>query len=198
MGSIHAADESVSVLLQDGLVPETIEIAEQMFGRDEVIKCLCKKLASHLTIEEAALERAVFDRERARSTAFPNGAAIPHCRIPGLSKFGIALMVLRKAVKWDENGREVDLALLIAGPAESVSDHLRVLANSSQLLDSPALRRKLRRAPDADSAYKLVIAAEGAIEKRRSQDGALRELRSDQSDQAGADHLAEIADKFDW
>jgi mannitol/fructose-specific phosphotransferase system IIA component len=35
-------------------------------------------------VEPEMIERAVLEREASRTTAFANGAAIPHCRLPGL------------------------------------------------------------------------------------------------------------------
>ncbi len=185
------------MLVQQSLSPEMIEIADHVDTGPGVIGMLSAKLARRLNVDPRTIERAITDRERTRTTAFANGAAIPHCRLPGLSRFGIAVMILRQPVRWDNDGHAVDTVMMIAGPAESVSDHLRILANSSQLLDSALLRAKLKRSPDARSAYELICAAEEQIERRRSQEGMLRELRKN-GEGGDADPLAEVADRFDW
>ena len=185
------------MLVREGLTPESIIIAEGAESAAQVISQLCSELAGRLGVDRTVLQRAVMDRERARTTAFSNGAAIPHCRLPGLRRFGIAMMILRQSVRWDAEGRAVDTIMLITGPTDQVSDHLRILANCSQLLDSRALRQKLRSAPDPASAYELLSAAEAAVEERRSQDGLLREIRKDESG-TQKDYLAEVAARFPW
>lgn len=185
------------MLVQQSLSPETIEISETAAAGGEVISLLAGRLARRLNIDARTIERAVLDRERTRTTAFANGAAIPHCRLPGLSRFGIAVMILRQPVRWDNDGHAVDTVMMITGPSESVSDHLRILANGSQLLDSPQLRGKLKRSPDTRSAYELICAAEEQIERRRTQEGMLREIRKDGAANE-ADPLAEVAARFDW
>ena len=184
------------MLINQGLSPETIEIADSVENAAHAIGRLSDRLAASLEIDRDGVEHAIHAREQARTTAFANGAAIPHCRLPNLNRFGVAMMILRKPVRWDNEGHAVDTIMMIAGPPKSVPEHLRILANSSQLLDSPALRAKLKQAPDTLSAYKLLSAAEQAVERRRSEEGMLRELRKDQAN--SVDYLSEVVDKFSW
>ena len=186
------------MLVQESLSPETIEIIDRSDNAADVIARLSAKVSSVLGIEPDVVERATLDRERSRTTAFTNGAAIPHCRLPGLERFAVGLMILRQSVRWDNEGHAVDTVMLIAGPSDNVSDHLRILANSSQLLDSSALRAKLKSAPDAEAAYRLMEKAEEVVEQRRSREGMLRELRRDEHNGAAGDILAEVVAKFEW
>jgi PTS system nitrogen regulatory IIA component len=187
----------LTVLVQTSLSSETIVIADSAENAARVIHDLAVRVAELLDLNASVIERAVLERERARTTAFANGAAVPHCRLSGLRQFGIGMMILRNPVRWDNEGHAVDSVMMIVGPTENVSDHLRILANSSQLLDSSALRQKLRSAPDGAAAHLLMSAAEEAVELRRSESGMLRELRKDDAN-GDIDHLAEVASRFDW
>ncbi len=184
------------MLVHNSLSPETIFIADNAESASEVIGRLATELSARLGVDRAVLHRAVMDRERARTTAFSNGAAIPHCRLAGLKRFGIAVLILHQPVRWDNDGRAVDTVMMIAGPTDQVSDHLRILANSSQLLDSKAVRAKLKTAPTPQSAYDLLSAAEVAVEQRRTHDGMLREIRKDEA--GPADYLSQVAGQFTW
>ena len=184
------------MLIEENLSPEDIVIADRATNTADIIQRLAARIAKRLDVDRATIEEAVATRERARTTAFTNGAAIPHCRLSELTRFGIAMMILRKPVRWDRQGHAVDIILMIAGPARNIPEQLRILANSSQVLDSLAIREKLKQAPDAEAVCKLMIAAEQAVEDRRASEGVLRELHPDQSDTA--DHLADVADKFKW
>jgi PTS system nitrogen regulatory IIA component len=190
------AARSFSVLVEQSLPTEAILIADQAENASSVLSTLSAKVAQTLGVDAEHIERAVVERERARTTAFPNGSAVPHCRLAGLKRFCIGMMILRQPVRWDNEGHAVDTVILIVGPSENVSDHLRILANCSRLLDSSAVRAKLKRAPDAESVHALMAAAEGAIEHRRSREGVLRELRPD-ADQS-KDELSEVANRFEW
>lgn len=184
------------MLVEESLSPEAIEIADSAESAPEVIGRLSERLAAVLKVDRDVIEHAVLAREQARTTAFTNGAAIPHCRLADLNRFGIAMMILGRPIRWDNEGHAVDVILMMAGPVTNIPEHLRILANSSQLLDSFALRTKLKRAPDPASAYRLVVAAERAVEARRSREGMLRELHRDQAN--GIDYLSEVMEQFDW
>jgi len=185
------------VLVHESLSPETIEILDGSSPASELISRMSEQLATRLTVDPARLEKAVLEREKARTTALPNGAAIPHCRLPDLQQFRIAMAILQEPIAWDDEGHQVDVVLMIAGPSKNVPEHLRILANSSQLLDSQTLRAKLQKAPDGAAAYELISAAEEVIEERRSQTGMLREVRKDQENGNG-DFLADVANRFEW
>ena len=184
------------MLIQRCLASENIELRETVQDRDQAIAALARKLADFLKCDRSAVEQAVLTREKARTTAFANAAAIPHCRLPGLRDFGMALMILRQPVVWDDEGHAVDTIAMITGPSHNVSAHLRILANSSQLLDSPSLRGKLRLAPDPQAAHDLICAAEEAIERRRAEHGMLREFHGDHKN--GGDYLHQVAERFNW
>lgn len=184
------------MLIAESLSPENVILCETAISTTDVIRQLAGKLAKRLGQDRTTIEEAVIARERARTTAFTNGAAIPHCRLAELDRFGIAMMILKKPVRWDSQGHSVDIIMMIAGPSQHIPEQLRILSNSGQVLDSPAIRTKLKRSPDAKAICELMAAAEKAVEARRARDGVLRELRRDQLD--SADYLAEVADTFEW
>jgi PTS system nitrogen regulatory IIA component len=184
------------VLIEDSLSPENVVMAETAKNSAEIIHQLADRIAARLGLDCNPIEEAVLTRERARTTAFTNGAAIPHCRLAELTRFGMAMMILRKPIRWDNQGHAVDIILMIAGPSRNIPEQLRILANSSQVLDSAALRAKLKQAPNPEGVCQLLSAAEQAVERRRAEEGVLRELRRDQAD--AADYLVDVVNKFLW
>lgn len=184
------------MLIKSSLSPDTVEILETVENPAEIVRRLSQRIAQVSGADPRIIIQAVLDREHTRTTAFANGAALPHCRLPELARFFTALAILRKPVRWDVEGHAVDRIMLIAGPAAAVSDHLRILANGSQILDSVAVHAKLRTAPEAHSACELVAAAEEAIELRRSRMGVLPEVRRETGQ--NNDYLHAVADQFHW
>jgi len=185
-------------LINNSLSAETILLVDHIKNAEDVIAQLSAELAVYLNIDQQTIEQAIIGRESSRTTALANGSALPHCRLPELKAFGIAIMVLTQPVRWDNEGHAVDTIMMIAGPSASVGEHLRILANGSQLLDSPSLRARLKRAPDPKAARKLLAAAEQAIEQRRTTEGMLRELRKDQANGGQVDYLADVVERFEW
>lgn len=184
------------MLIEESLSPENVIITSSAGTAADVIQQLAARIAGAIGVDRETIEQAVITRERARTTAFTNGAAIPHCRMAELTRFGMAMMILRKPVRWDTQGHAVDIIMMIAGPARNIPEQLRILANSSQVLDSPAMGAKLKQAPDAKAVCRLMTAAELAVEERRAQEGVLRELHRDETD--SVDHLADVAEEFKW
>ena len=187
------------MLISQGLTAQAILLRAHGAGSEDVIRRLAPLVARALGAPDEALSQAVLVRERTRSTALPNGSAIPHCRMPGLPRFGIGVATFDQPAPWDDAGRDVATVFLIAAPSESISDHMRVLANSSQMLDSVSFRLKLRSAPTPELARDLIATAEKVIEERRARMGALREVRPAKDNGADKyDELVELVNSVCW
>jgi len=185
------------MLISQALGSDSILLRARFSDAVEAIGRLSELAAARLGEDASVVRKAVLDREATRSTALPNGSAVPHCRLAGRSRFAVALATLAEPLIWDQRGNEVDTIVLIASPEDRVADHMRILANSTQMLDSTAFREKLRSAPSAQHAYELVRAAESIIEERRSQLGVLREMQTaSRSEQV--DELVELVEAVCW
>lgn len=117
--------------------------------------------------DERGLLDAVEEREQMRSTAMPNGVAIPHprqpmphatadpviclARVPGGIAFGAPNRVL------------TDLFFLICNHDDRY--HLRVLARLMRMLDEPALE-VLRAGPSSEEALEMLIDTERRVAER--------------------------------
>jgi nitrogen PTS system EIIA component len=184
------------MLIQDALSEDAVELISSPATTARILQRVAGRLATDMGLIEREILDAVLQREQSRSTALPCGAAIPHCRLPGLQRFGAGVAVLHDPIAWDRAGNQVDVVLMLVGPSSSVPDHLHLLANSTQILANPQIREKLRTAPDAASARLLLVAAEDAVERRRSSDGMLHDVRGGQEQHP--DDLADVARRFDW
>lgn len=184
------------MLIRNSLSPDTIEILDRASDAADIIVRLAERIARAGKLDGRRIQQAALERERTRSTGFANGTALPHCRLAELSRFVTGLAVLRHPLLWDAEGHYVDRVMLITGPLAAVSDHLRILANGSQILDSPTIRDRLQSAPEAHSAYELIAAAEEAIERRRAAVGVLTEVRRDTGEDS--DFLRPVAERFNW
>jgi len=73
------------------------------------------------------------ERESLGSTALGHGVAVPHCRLPGVSKLLLAIGLSRKGVDFSaEDGKPVKVFFLLVSPDNAAVEHLQCLAAISK------------------------------------------------------------------
>ena len=118
--------------------------------------------ASALTgLPAKPIATALTRREKAGSTGFGGGAAIPHGKVEGLDKVFGYFARLSQPVDFDAVDRlPVDLVFLLLSPAEAGADHLRALASVSRAFRDAATLAKLRGARSKDALFALLAGEE--------------------------------------
>ncbi|WP_263142268.1 PTS IIA-like nitrogen regulatory protein PtsN [Pseudomonas sp. RIT-PI-AD] len=97
-------------------------------------------------------------REKLGSTGFGNGIAIPHCRLPGCDSPISAVLRLDAPVDFDAiDGAPVDLLFVLLVPPAATDEHLELLRQIASMLDRSDVRERLRRAPDNEALYAVVV-----------------------------------------
>lgn len=97
-------------------------------------------------------------RERIGSTAIGHGVAIPHGRIPNLSRPICILISLKKAIEYDDKDKvAVDLIFGLLVPENATDEHLQILASLSNQLKLKEYREKLRAAETDEELYTAAI-----------------------------------------
>jgi PTS system nitrogen regulatory IIA component len=147
-----------------------VEIADLLPGPDAVLasvrapgkKALLAELASRTATVFKFDERRLFDRllerERLGSTGIGGGIAIPHGRMPGLTKPCGLFARMAQPVDFDSiDERPVDIVFLLVAPEGAGADHLKALARVSRLLRDRSLVDKLRKTENADALYALLV-----------------------------------------
>lgn len=127
---------------------------------------------------------AVLDRERKSSTGLGEGIAIPHAKSHGVTRPGLATMVVPRGVDFDSvDGEPVHLLFLIASPHQASDAHLDVLARLSTLLIDENFRKSLLAATTVDEYLAVIDRAENAEdekEAREAQEQAEQEAEAQQ------------------
>ena len=117
--------------------------------------------------QTAQEKRTVLDlllaRERLGSTGFGAGVAIPHGKLPGLTRLSAVFARMREPIEFDSvDGRPVDLIFLLLAPDSTGSDHLKALALVSRLLRDERVCARLRGADSAEALYAVLTGAAGS------------------------------------
>ncbi len=96
----------------------------------------------------AALAHEVMRRESEGSTAIGGGLIIPHARFSGITEARLAVATLADPVDIpsSEDGRPVDIVILLVGPEGDPRQMLRVLARLARLVRQDSFLQGLRQA----------------------------------------------------
>jgi PTS system nitrogen regulatory IIA component len=120
-----------------------------------------QELAARAAVLSGQNERVIFDilaqREKLGSTAVGNGIAIPHGKMPTLTRlFGLFARLDRPVDFEALDNQPVDLIFLLLAPEGAGADHLKALARIARLLRDPSIAHKLRASHDAESLYAVL------------------------------------------
>jgi len=130
------------LVLRGAVLPKIVATS-----RRQVIQVLSEALATAAGVDPRAAYDAVLLRERLSGTGVGEGVAIPHARVPGLTRAVAGFARLDPAVDFDAlDGRPADLVFMLIAPSDRGGDHLKALARVSRFLKRADIREKLRDA----------------------------------------------------
>ena len=120
-----------------------------------------QELAARAAVLSGQNERIIFDilaqREKLGSTAVGNGIAIPHGKMPTLTRlFGLFARLDRPVDFEALDNQPVDLIFLLLAPEGAGADHLKALARIARLLRDSTVAHKLRASRDAEALYAVL------------------------------------------
>src|SRR6202522_2757220 len=143
--------------LTDLVAPNAIIPALKVNNKKQVLL----ELAARAAVLTGQNERAIFDilmqREKLGSTAVGNGIAIPHGKMPNLTRlFGLFARLDRPIDFEALDGQPVDLVFLLLAPEGAGADHLKALARVARLLRNQQTCEKLRAANKPEVLYSLL------------------------------------------
>jgi nitrogen PTS system EIIA component len=140
----HSAPGFTGLLLPDGVIAEL-----PAFTKDAALKALARAAGERLDMACAGIHERLRTREALGATGFGGGAAIPHARLPGLSKCAVLVARLPQPIDWHATDEEpVDTLVLLLSPEDAGADHLKALARISRTLREPDVLPGLRAAAD--------------------------------------------------
>jgi PTS system nitrogen regulatory IIA component len=143
--------------LTDLITPNAVIATLKVTNKKQAIQELSNK-AAELTGQNArVIAEILLQREKLGSTGVGNGIAIPHGKLPKLTRlFGIFAR-LEHPIDFEAlDNQPVDLIFLLLAPEAAGADHLKALARVARLLRDPDVARKLRDCRDAEALYAVL------------------------------------------
>jgi len=140
---------------------ECIEVGVAAASKNDALRriaTLAKKSALLEALDEGAIYKALADREEMGSTAFGEGIAIPHCRLPGIDDFVVGVATSPEGVPFDAlDGNPVNIFVFIIAPERESNEHIRLLSSISQVLRIPGALNELRGAGSPHAVRESVL-----------------------------------------
>src|SRR5215208_1736955 len=143
--------------LLDFLTPQAVLPALRVNGTKQALHELASHSARLTGLDERVIFETLLQRERLGSTGIGDGIAIPHGKLPGLSRmFGLAAR-LDKPIDFDSlDGQPVDILFLLLAPEGAGADHLKALASVARAFREPGMLDRIRKTRDADALYAVL------------------------------------------
>ena len=143
--------------LGDLITPEAVIPTLAARYKKQVLQDLAERAAALTKLNAADIYETLLQRERLGTTAMGRGIAIPHGKIPRLSRlFGLAAR-LDKPVDFEAlDNQPVDIVFLLLAPEGAGADHLKALARVARVLRESGTRDRIRAARDASAIYAVL------------------------------------------
>src|SRR5437764_4389900 len=146
-----------SMRLNDLIAPNAILPALKVNNKKQVLQELAARAAALTGQNERAIFDLLIQREKLGTTAIGSGIAIPHLKMPTLTRLFGLFARLDRPVDFDAlDNQPVDLVFLLLAPEAAGADHLQALARIARLLRDQTVVHKLRATLDAESLYAVL------------------------------------------
>ncbi|MFC0206218.1 PTS sugar transporter subunit IIA [Novosphingobium soli] len=138
------------------LLPDAVTTADAD-SKDIILERLAAQFAHVYGLDAGAVLARIRQREELGSTGFGRRIAIPHARMPGLSRPVAAFLRLASPVEFEAaDGMPVDLVFGLLSPEGAGATHLHALAAISRMMRNERMHEALLAAPGPEALYSLL------------------------------------------
>lgn len=153
---MHQSEPELAMTALFSLQPEAVGtiVAD---SKQAILDQLAARFAATYGLDATLVIERIEEREKLGSTGFGRGVAIPHARIPGLSRPVAVFFRLDKPVAFDAaDGMPVDMVFGLLSPEAAGAAHLHALAAISRMMRDEALHTALGEAPSNEAMFALL------------------------------------------
>lgn len=147
------------------LRPEQVRIGLAGTTKTEVINALIDVLEGHEAIDSLeAVRKAIFDREEMMSTGVGKMLGLPHAKTSAATETVAAFATTAEPIDFGAIDDEpIRLLLLLVGPEDHKSKHIKILGRISRLVSRDPLRERLVSAEDPETVIDILREGESAL-----------------------------------
>ena len=126
-------------------------------SKKNILENISHEMSNGNTKEKDLIFEKLYEREKLGTTAFGNGIAIPHARIPDLKEPKVIIIKLADAINFEAiDGEKVDLIISLIVPDKKNDLHVKLLAKIAKLLENKKFRLSIRKATNAKNILSIV------------------------------------------
>ncbi len=144
--------------ITDILVRDAVLLDLAGGAKREILVQMAGALASaEPEVDEARLVEVLIEREKLQSTGIGEAVAIPHGKLPGISRLLASFARSRAGVDFESiDGQDTHLFFLLVVPEHSGGQHLKALARISRFFRDAAFRKRLLDAETRDEVFRAI------------------------------------------
>jgi PTS system nitrogen regulatory IIA component len=144
----------------DLIGPDRVIVGLRPGDKTQLLQELANRAAIATTLDASTIFSALQARENLGSTGLGKGFALPHARLEALNAPYALFVRLARPIDFTAiDERPVDLVILLLTQANGGNQHLATLAAVSRPMRDAAFVQKLREAPDAAAAHRVLARA---------------------------------------
>ena len=118
-------------------------------SKKNILETISENLATGDSSQKDTIFDKLYEREKLGTTAFGQGIAIPHARIPNIKSPKILFMKLSEGIEFDAlDKQKVDLIFSLIVPDTKDDSHIQILSKVASLMDSENFIKKIRDLSD--------------------------------------------------
>jgi PTS system nitrogen regulatory IIA component len=138
------------------LLPEAVG-TRSADSKQAILDQLADRFGGVYGLDRTLVLERLEEREKLGSTGFGRGVAIPHARVPELTRPVAAFLRLTAPVAFDAaDGMPVSMVFGLLSPEQSGAVHLHALAAISRMMRDERMYAALEEAPGAEAIYALL------------------------------------------
>jgi mannitol/fructose-specific phosphotransferase system IIA component (Ntr-type) len=147
------------------LRPDLVRIGLPGTTKKDVIDALVDVLEGHEDIDSLdAVRTAIFDREEMMSTGVGKGLGLPHAKTSAATDTVAAFATTEEPVDFGAiDDDPIRLLLLLVGPEDHKSKHIKILGRISRLVSRDALRERLVAAREPKTIIEILREGEAEL-----------------------------------
>jgi nitrogen PTS system EIIA component len=126
-------------------------------NKKQLLQEMAQGLASQVAVDSRVVFETLLQREKLGSTGLGQGIAIPHGRLPSITRvYGLFARLHHPVAFESVDAEPVDLVFALVSPDHAGADHLTALARVSRLLRDADILKKLRGTESTDGLYAIL------------------------------------------
>jgi PTS system nitrogen regulatory IIA component len=144
--------------ITDILVRDAVLLDLTSRAKRDVLAEMARALAAaEPGVDEGRLLEVLLERERLQSTGIGEAVAIPHGKLPGISRLLASFARSRTGVDFEAiDGQATHLFFLLVVPEQSGGQHLKALARISRFFRDATFRKRLLEAESKDEVCRAI------------------------------------------